>query len=140
MTRRVMRIRNEAVIAAATYTAWKRASMDDKDGSWVIFWDFVLPPGHYSQSVCNILLQLPPSYPFAAPDFFWTDPGLRTADGRMPQHYFEELEQYEREAKNGWATCSLHLRTWRPHFDPARGHNLSTLCRLIDEAFRRWTA
>jgi hypothetical protein len=136
MNERVRRIRTEAAVAAAAYTDARKVDMDPA-GSWVVLRGFRLPPG-YNRSTCSILLRLPPSYPRAAPDFFWADMGLRTWDGRIPQHYLEHWQRFAADAKNGWATCSLHIKSWRAHFDPAKGHNLSTVCQLIEQAFRRW--
>ena len=137
MDSRVQRIRTEAAIAAVTYTSQKKVEMDSYGGSWVIFRGFLLPPG-YSQSRTDLMLKLPASYPRTAPDFFWTARGLRKADGKLPDHYIEHWDKFNDLHKIGWATCSLHIRSWRPHFDPSKGHNLSTVCQLAQEAFRRW--
>lgn len=41
------------------------------------------PAGQYSEPICDVLVVIPPNYPQAGNDMFWTYPTLHRADGRI---------------------------------------------------------
>lgn len=136
MTARMQRITAEVALAAAAYSATRKVRFDDRTGSWVALYDFRLPSG-YNRSRTDILLELPDTYPLTPPDWFFLDPGLRRLDGRRLVHYFEHAPGHLPIGR-GWAAGSLHILTWRPGATPGAGNGLPTVCRLIEDAFRRW--
>jgi hypothetical protein len=51
----------------------------------VLIRDFPFPEA-YSPRSADLLLRLPPGYPDAAPDMFWTRPDVKLANGGVPQN------------------------------------------------------
>ena len=55
------------------------------DGSgWVVVPNFPLPLG-WSHQATTVRFHIPPAYPSAKPDCFWTDAGLTLGTGSEPQ-------------------------------------------------------
>ncbi len=88
----------------------------------LIISDFPLPAG-YEPTVVNLLLQLPATFPDAAPDMWWTSPAVTYAGGGVPP----ASEVRETHHGRTWQRWSRHLVTaWRPGID-----NLQSYLRLV---------
>jgi hypothetical protein len=75
----------------------------------IVIKDYELPPA-YQPRKTDLLIRLPPNYPVAAPDMFWTTPWVTVAaTGAKPQAA-EVLETYS----------NVSWQRWSRHFDPAR--------------------
>lgn len=76
----------------------------------LILRDMRLPPA-YAPERADVLIKLPPLFPDAQPDMFWTTPGVQLRNGAPPQN--TSLEQV-----NGatWLRFSWHLArgAWKP--------------------------
>ncbi len=82
---------------------------------------------HFNRPAADLLVQVPPAYPFAGLDMFWTEPDVRLADGRLPAN--ASLEWWLGQA---WLRFSWHPTTWRQGVD-----NLITYLAFVN---RRLTA
>jgi hypothetical protein len=71
-----------------------------------------LPPG-WSKPATTVYFQLPPSYPNARPDCFWTDADLRLASNALPQN--STMQQVAGLGEKLW--FSYHPLTWDPSRD-----------------------
>jgi len=80
----------------------------------VIVHEFALPAA-YVPTVCDLLVRLPPGYPNANPDMFWTRPEVRLANGNWPDRA-NVRETFEGEM---WQRWSRHIppNAWRPGTD-----------------------
>ena len=78
----------------------------------VVFRDVQLPPG-YNKQTADLLIRVPPGYPDAAPDMFWTSPDLLRADGSVPQ-MADVMEAY---VDRTWRRFSWHRARWAPNVD-----------------------
>lgn len=87
-------------------------------GGWtfVVIRDFALPSA-YTPSKVRLLLKLPPTFPDAAPDMFWTAPSVRLKRGASPQGTSMETLLGE-----PWMRFSWHLLpgAWRPGLSTLR--------------------
>ena|SRR3989442_3160897 len=70
-------------------------------------------PGAYVPETCDLLLRLPPGYPNANPDMFWTTPGVRLRNGAAPLAA-DVVETYD---GHNWQRWSRHNQTWRAGTD-----------------------
>lgn len=72
-------------------------------------------PEHYTPSKCDLLIKLPPGYPNASLDMFWTRPDVKLRSGVWPR------SSDVHEMINGalWQRWSRHLTasSWRPGTD-----------------------
>ena len=58
-------------------------TFDEDDGRrFLVFLDIKLQDGQYNVPACDILVVIPPNYPQAGNDMFWTHPRLHRTDGR----------------------------------------------------------
>ena len=89
-----------------------------------------LPPG-WSATTTTVRFLVPPGYPFAAPDCFWADDGLRLAGGAVPQSSGPGNVVPETNTSALW--FSWHLQgPWDPNRD-----TLSTWTNVIIEPLRQ---
>jgi hypothetical protein len=59
---------------------------EDEPNRFLIFLDVKLDEPRYNVPACDVLVVIPPNYPQAGNDMFWTSPHLVRADGRqIPQ-------------------------------------------------------
>lgn len=59
---------------------------EDEPNRFLIFMGVSLDDPKYNVSECDVLVVIPPNYPQAGNDMFWTSPSLSLADGRtIPQ-------------------------------------------------------
>src|SRR3954452_19667120 len=84
----------------------------------LVVYDYELPVGYQPQRV-DLLLRLPPQFPDAAPDMFWTSPVVAYANGSPPP----QTEQRESHRGRTWQRWSRHFTDtsrWRPGIDDLR--------------------
>lgn len=87
----------------------------------------------WSRRTTDILVQVPQGYPLAALDMFWVPPGLRLADGRMP-NCGDHLEEF---MGTQWQRISWHYpstKTWNPATDGLISHMRFVRARLAQNA------
>lgn len=93
------------------------ANQDSSGSILVVIHDFPLPEA-YAPTSCDLLMKLPPGYPNANPDMFWTRPDVKLKGGTWPRS--SEVH----EVLNGapWQRWSRHLTAsaWRPGRDCVR--------------------
>jgi hypothetical protein len=77
---------------------------------------------HFVPATSDLLIKVPPTYPFARPDMFWLDGGVRLADGRMPVNTSHEVA-----LGRTWLRFSWHPTAWRQGVD-----SLSTFLAFIN--------
>lgn len=75
-------------------------------------------PSAYEPAETTLLLRLPAGFPNAAPDMFWTSPGVRLKGGSVPLAA-QVIETY---GGRQWQRWSRHLPpgSWRPAVDSLR--------------------
>lgn len=56
------------------------------DGTNLVTLPSVALPAGWSQAATHVRFVVPTGYPYAVPDCFWADQGLRLATGAMPQN------------------------------------------------------
>lgn len=92
----------------------------ENDGTWLIVPDFPVPAG-WNRETITILVIVPAGYPQTPPDNFHVEPGLKLANGEMPDNYTENCGP----PTPGWSRFSWHIDgTWRPSSNAAEGDNL----------------
>lgn len=114
---------------------------DKMDGAWLFIPTFDLPSG-WNKSQVGVLIDIPwstPGYPSVAPQWFWTDEDLETADGQSIGHFFTSgthggAQEYRDQ---GWGHFCVHLNEWRPASGAnwLSGHSLITYLDLIRAIF-----
>ena len=89
-----------------------------------------VPPG-WSATTTTVRFLVPPAYPFAAPDCFWADDGLRLAGNALPQNSGPGNVIPETNVSGLW--FSWHLQgPWDPNRD-----TLSTWTNVVIERLRQ---
>lgn len=84
--------------------------------------NFDLPEG-WNRETTSIRFVAPAGYPFAAPDCFWTDPGLTLENGQPPKA--SNIQPLPEDGQAGtW--FSWHVTQWNPNSD-----SLLTFFRII---------
>lgn len=79
----------------------------------VILHGFPMPEAYSERSV-DLLLRLPPGYPNANPDMFWTSPRVTLSGGQIPR----ATEATEKYVSKSWQRWSRHWSTpWRAGID-----------------------
>lgn len=101
----------------AEYLESKGYRFSEKNASgWihVTLHDFLLPTC-YCPGVCDLLVRLPPAYPNANPDMFWTRPDIRLSTGNWPARA-DVHESFDGES---WQRWSRHVppNSWRIGID-----------------------
>jgi len=100
--------------------------IEDQGRKAVVLEGFPLPGGAFQVNAADIMIQLPPGYPDASPDMFWTAPHLvLTVSGREPRC------TQVREIFGGvqWQRWSRHASDWRPGAD-----GLRTMIKRVERA------
>lgn len=91
----------------------------------VVFDGYMLPPG-YNKDRTRLLIKVPPGYPAAKLDMFWTDPDLALSNGGLPQSCTQE-----QALGTTWLRFSWHTGNWNPAYD-----NLRTFLGFIQRRLR----
>jgi hypothetical protein len=82
---------------------------------------------HFTPQAAGLLIKVPPAYPFARLDMFWTAPEVRLRDGRLPAG-----TSFESALDRQWLRFSWHPTAWRQGID-----NLATFLAFIDRRLAR---
>ena len=82
------------------------------DRKGLMFRDWQLPEGKFDHASTNILVELPPGYPDAAPDMFHCNPWLRISEA-----FPLAADQEYMFAGCRWQRWSRHNPDWRPGVD-----------------------
>lgn len=138
--RRRNRLQAEVQLLAQRY---REVSFDRQDASWVHIGKFPVPGG-WNRPQVEILIDVPhgnPGYPSVAPQWFWTDKDLTTADGRPVQHFFTSGGSSLADRGHldkGWGHFCIHVNSWHPAsgLRLREGHNLLSYLDLIAAVFR----
>lgn len=89
-----------------------RVSLHKEQEGWtfLVIADYLLPSGFKPNRV-DLLVKLPPGFPDAAPDMFWTYPPVKAPNGNLPRSTCEE-----RLLGKDWQRFSWHLApgAWQP--------------------------
>ena len=80
---------------------------------YFVFLNIVLPGNLYTVDKCDVLVQIPPNYPQAGNDMFWTHPRLQRVDG-VPIPATHEYGFGDNRSWRGREYCR-----WSRHWDPA---------------------
>lgn len=80
----------------------------------LVLQSWALPPG-LNQQQADILIRLAPGYPDVAPDMWWVDPPLQTAQGGG----IPNTESVEFHVGRNWQRWSRHFNggQWQPGID-----------------------
>jgi hypothetical protein len=101
------------------------------DHSWLIIRGLSLPAG-WSKTETDVLILIPPGYPQAPPDNFYTDIDLRLASGAQAEGGSDGPVHEGRQ----WQQFSWHFvdaADWQPHAEIERGHNLLTFVDGVEQ-------
>lgn len=80
----------------------------------VLIKDFPFPVEHYTPAKADLLIEIPPAYPNAPLDMFWTNPEIKLINGTGPRQTESRAEYYGRT----WQRWSRHYAVaWRPGVD-----------------------
>jgi Prokaryotic E2 family E len=89
---------------------------------FVVFVDYQLGPA-FTPRTSEMLVKVPPTYPYAGLDMFWVSPEVRLANGTMPAN-----TSVETLLSRQWLRFSWHPATWRYGVD-----NLPSFLAFINE-------
>ncbi len=92
-------------------------TFDEGGATFVEFKHHPLPPA-YTPTAASLLIRLPPAYPNANPDMFWTSPDVSLRNGGVPL----KADHHEPYNQRSWQRWSRHYPAdaWRPHVDCLR--------------------
>lgn len=79
-------------------------------------------PATYKPAEVDLLIRLPPGYPNAKPDMFWTRPTVTLSNGGAPV----TATVFETYLGLPWQRWSRHGNVWRPGVDGLRNFMTST--------------
>jgi len=88
-------------------------------------------PAPYTPNASDLLLRLPPNFPSAKPDMFWTFPHVRLGTGAYPDRADQFDVQYQGRQ---WQRWSRHFPAdhWRPGTDNLKTY-LGTIRRELQK-------
>jgi Prokaryotic E2 family E len=96
--------------------AFPAATMTAADGGHLIRIVGVKLPDGWSQSETEIRFVVPNGYPYAAPDCFWADHGLRLANGAIPLNaQLGTLMPGQNDPNTLWFSWHVN-NAWKPGF------------------------
>jgi hypothetical protein len=99
-------------------------------GGWVRLPGYVLPPGMWNVSLCEICFEVRRAYPGEAPYGFYVAGGLRVS-GQRPQNYEEPATT---PFPGIWGKFSWSFdAAWIPRADVASGSNLTSFVRSFQD-------
>lgn len=86
-------------------------------------------PAPYTPNASDLLLRLPPNFPSAKPDMFWTSPHVRLGTGAYPQRADQFDVQHQARQ---WQRWSRHFPAdqWRPGTDNLKTYLGTIRCEL----------
>ena len=122
---------------ARLQTKWPQSHYQKSShGSYLIIVPSVVLPKGYSETICTVLFEVPPGFPAACPDNFYTDIEIRLSNLSMPHRTFPYNEAFNLTNHHGiqikgggygnfpkqiwpaWSKCmwwSWHLQMWNPN-------------------------
>jgi hypothetical protein len=86
---------------------------EDEARRFLIFLGVKLAEGQYTVPACDVLVIVPPNYPQAGNDMFWTSPPLRRADG------LAVLQMMEPGGGDNRFLKDREFCRWSRHWDPS---------------------
>ena len=103
-------------------TYWPQSHYEqNKHGHCLVFVPGVLLPRGWDKTICTVLFVIPPGFPGACPDHFFTDIEVRLASKNWPKntnvsngHLLESLGWPQWKTSLWW---SWHLLHWNPNRD-----------------------
>lgn len=122
------RLAQEILLLKAKYPNLEQGQNYD----WVIVPDFILPEG-YNRKTTKLLFLIPISYPFAAPDCFYVELGLRLSNGNMPSNYNEQMTV---PVGGAWGYFSWHPEIWQAAVEIEKGDNLFSFMKAVNLRLR----
>lgn len=80
----------------------------------VVIPDVPLPAG-WSQNATHVRFTIPTGYPYAVPDCFWSDGGLRLASAQMPQNAVQgQITPGQPDGSLLWFSWHVTANCWNP--------------------------
>jgi len=111
------------------YLSEKRFDYSEESvNGWIhiIFENFPIPSA-YTPRTCRLLVRIPPGYPNANPDMFWTQPDIKlNQTAALPR----SSDHHETYSGQSWQRWSRHIppNSWRAGRD-----NLRTFLRTVQQ-------
>ncbi|MFZ5480846.1 MAG: E2/UBC family protein [Myxococcota bacterium] len=97
-------------------------------GAFLVSVPNVRLPDGWNRQATTVWFIAPPGYPFARPDCFWVEPGLRLSNGAMPQNANDTPIPEDGRAATWF---SWHVQQWNANRD-----TLLTYLRVIESRLR----
>ena len=108
--------------------AYPEVTYDEDNFLWVCVHDFDLPPG-LNKKISDLLIEVPPNYPFGPPTNFFLDQTVRTLEGKTLEHYYPD-RSHNKYYDKGWAWFCVHIKSWKVKADIAESDSLLTAVDL----------
>jgi hypothetical protein len=105
--------------------------VDDGQRIFIVFKDYLLPPGLYNLEKTDLMIFTTPIYPNAGFDMFWVDQALTLRNGSIPKNG-EAMEDY---IGKKWRRFSYHpfqVKPWDPSND-----SVVTYLSYVDQRLRK---
>lgn len=102
---------------------------DSDNFLWVCIHDFRLPEG-FNKDGGELLIELPPNYPFSPPKNCFLDRTVRTSGGKEIREHYYPNESYNKYYEKGWAWFCFHITSWKAKEDVMESDNLLTFVDL----------
>lgn len=105
-----------ALLLPSDYELLREVGLPFEEGEsqrYFIFANVLPRDNHYTVERCDVLVQIPPNYPQAGNDMFWTYPRLQRSDGKaIPATH--DCGFGDNRVWNGREYCR-----WSRHWDPS---------------------
>lgn len=85
------------------------------DGWTMVVFDLFPLPSGYNKDTTRLLVKVPPGYPAAKLDMFWTESDLALSNRSLPQGCSQEQVM-----GTTWLRFSWHTNNWNPAYDNLR--------------------
>ena len=115
----------------AISAAFPGATLSSSAGCQLVVIPTMDLPAGWNQTRTHVRFVVPAGYPYAAPDCFWTDPGLRLAGGKLPQNTIVgHLMAGQPDANTLWFSWHVQNGLWN-----AAKSDLKTYVAIICRRF-----
>jgi hypothetical protein len=106
--------------------------IDDNKWRCLQIMNFTLPI-NWNRCISKLLIEFPSrNNSILPPDRFYIERGLKTTNGHVPEHYFEN-DYFNDKASEGWARFSFHIEgNWQPSLDMRHG---TTMIKVLDSLY-----
>lgn len=108
--------------------AYPNVTYDQDNLLWVCVNGFDLPSG-LNKRTSDLLIEVPPNYPFGPPQNFFLDRTVKTLSGNSLGHYYPDRANNKYYDK-GWAWFCVHIKSWKVKADIAASDSLLTAVDL----------